>query len=125
RAAGVRRRVLVVDDNEDALEMLEEMLRSAGHEVRSASSGPAALEVARQFRPEVAILDIGLPAMDGYELAARLRAELGTHTPCLLALTGYGQESDRDRSKAAGFSLHLVKPLEASHLLETIERAGR
>jgi signal transduction histidine kinase/ActR/RegA family two-component response regulator len=121
RANVNRRRILVVDDNEDALEMLKEMLWNAGHDVRVATSGPSALEMVKEFRPEIAILDIGLPAMDGYELATRLRAALGVHTPRLMALSGYGQESDRARSQAAGFSLHLVKPLEATVLLDTIE----
>jgi signal transduction histidine kinase/CheY-like chemotaxis protein len=122
---GKSKRILVVDDNEDALEMMKEMLWSAGHEVRGATSGPSALEVVKDFQPDIAILDIGLPAMDGYELAARLRAALGAQTPLLMALTGYGQESDRARSRAAGFSLHLVKPLEASVLLQFVEAPGR
>lgn len=120
----VRRRILIVDDNEDALEMLKEMLWTAGHDVRATTSGPAALELIKEFKPDIALLDIGLPAMDGYELASRLRAEMGPQAPCLVALSGYGQESDRARSQAAGFSLHLVKPLEASELLGTIERQG-
>jgi CheY-like chemotaxis protein len=122
---GKSKRILLVDDNEDALEMMKEMLWSAGHEVRGATSGPSALEVVKDFQPDIAILDIGLPAMDGYELAARLRAALGAQTPLLMALTGYGQESDRARSRAAGFSLHLVKPLEASVLLQFVEAPGR
>jgi signal transduction histidine kinase/CheY-like chemotaxis protein len=114
------RRVLLVDDNEDALLMLAEMLRESGHEVITAADGPAALELVRQQRPEVAILDIGLPAMDGYELARRIRAELADAAPRLIALTGYGRESDQIRSREAGFALHLVKPLEASMLLECL-----
>ncbi|HTO97707.1 MAG TPA: response regulator [Myxococcales bacterium] len=116
------RRVLVVDDNEDALEMLAEVLRAAGHEVRGAADGPSALELASEFRPEVAVLDLGLPLMDGYELASRLRLQLGGFCPVLVALSGYGQESDRARSTAAGFALHLVKPLETSELLAAIDR---
>jgi CheY-like chemotaxis protein len=116
------RRILVVDDNEDALEMLRELLLSAGHEVRTATNGPSALQIVERFQPEIALLDIGLPAMDGYELATRLRARMGAQAPQLMALTGYGQEADRVRSEAAGFMLHLVKPLETSQLLETIAR---
>jgi signal transduction histidine kinase len=121
RPAVSPRRVLVVDDNEDALAMLTELLRSAGHQVCAASDGPSALELARRFRPEVAILDLGLPAMDGYELASRLRRQTGGDCPRLVALSGYGQESDRSRSTAAGFARHLVKPLETSELLAAIE----
>ncbi|MGE5046997.1 MAG: ATP-binding protein, partial [Deltaproteobacteria bacterium] len=115
------RRILLVDDNGDALEMLTELLRGAGHEVRSVSDGPAALEAVADFRPELAILDIGLPAMDGYDLAARLRERMGPETPVLVALTGYGQEADRRRSESAGFALHLVKPVEAREILATID----
>jgi signal transduction histidine kinase len=119
RKAG--RRILVVDDNEDALEMLKEMLEVAGHDVRTARDGLLALQVAREFQAEVAILDLGLPAMDGYELAARLRAEMAPRAPRLVALTGYGQHEDRARSRQAGFALHLVKPLDSSELLQAIE----
>jgi signal transduction histidine kinase/CheY-like chemotaxis protein len=121
KKAGRSRRILLVDDNGDALEMLTELLRGAGHEVRSVSDGPAALEAVADFRPELAILDIGLPAMDGYDLAARLRERMGAETPVLVALTGYGQEADRRRSESAGFALHLVKPVEAREILATIE----
>jgi signal transduction histidine kinase/ActR/RegA family two-component response regulator len=116
------RRILVVDDNEDARELLTEILQRAGHEVRSADSGPAALAALEDYWPDIAVLDVGLPAMDGYELGARLREELATRPPALLALTGYGQDADRVRSKSAGFSAHLVKPLEASELLAAIDR---
>ena len=117
-----RRRILVVDDNEDARMLLGDILESAGHEVCAAESGPAALAVVEEFSPDVAVLDVGLPAMDGYELGSRLRLLLGGRVPVLVALTGYGQQTDRVRSKAAGFAAHLVKPLEASQLVEVIER---
>jgi two-component system OmpR family response regulator len=113
--------ILLVDDNEDAAAMLAEILRAAGHDVRTAADGPAALEVAKEFRPELAVLDIGLPAMDGYELGNRLLLQLGPPAPVLFALSGYGQESDRAKSEAAGFALHLVKPLDAASLLSAIE----
>ena len=87
----------------------------------SSADGPSALDVARFFRPEVAILDIGLPAMDGYELALRIREEMHEAPPRLVALTGYGRETDASRSRAAGFALHLVKPLEASEVLSSLE----
>jgi PAS domain S-box-containing protein len=108
-AAG-RRRVLVVDDNADAAELLGGLLRSSGHEVMIASDGPQALDLAGAFRPEVALLDIGLPVMDGYELARRLRSQLDTVR--LIAVTGYGQDSDRERSRAAGFDAHMIKPVD-------------
>src|SRR5215470_7948350 len=111
------RRILVVDDNADAAEMMAEILRISGHEVRMAGDGPAALEIAREFRPGLAILDIGLPAMDGYELGRRLRGELEPSSPVMFALSGYGEASDRARSAAAGFDLHLVKPVDAERLL--------
>jgi CheY-like chemotaxis protein len=120
-AASGTRRILVVDDNADARDLLTEILQRAGHEVRAADSGPGALALLEEFVPDIAILDVGLPAMDGYELGARLRADLGPRAPALVALTGYGQEGDRVRSKSAGFCAHLVKPLEASELLATID----
>ena len=106
------RRVLVVDDNDDSAAMLAEALRLRGHDVQVAHDGPAALNVSTGFQPQVAFLDIGLPVMDGYELAARLRQQPGLGGLRLLALTGYGQESDSERSRAAGFDEHLVKPLD-------------
>jgi signal transduction histidine kinase/DNA-binding response OmpR family regulator len=114
--AAVGRRILVVDDNDDSAAMLAEALRLRGHDVRVAHDGPAALTVSAVFRPDVAFLDIGLPVMDGYELAVRLRQQPGLEALRLLALTGYGQESDGERSRAAGFDEHLVKPLDLSQL---------
>jgi PAS domain S-box-containing protein len=119
RAHAERRRVLVVDDNVDAADLLAGLLRSVGHDVEVAHDGPQALDVLAAFTPDVAILDIGLPVMDGYELAARLRE--GLAPPRLVAMTGYGQESDRARSAAAGFDLHLVKPVAPRELLALIE----
>jgi CheY-like chemotaxis protein len=106
------RRILVVDDNEDSAEMLAEVLKARGHVTRVALDAPAALRVARDFMPDIAFLDIGLPVMDGYELAGRLREVPGLEHTRLIALTGYGQESDRERSRAAGFQDHLVKPVD-------------
>jgi PAS domain S-box-containing protein len=111
------RRILVVDDNQDALALLAEVLRDAGHTVQEAVDGPRALDALDTFRPDVAILDIGLPVMDGYELARRIREQLGSGSPVLIALTGYGQESDRARAMNAGFSQHLTKPVEVDCLL--------
>jgi CheY-like chemotaxis protein len=110
----LQNRVLVVDDNDDAAEMLSEALTDFGYLVRMAADGPAALIVAEEFQPQIALLDIGLPVMDGYELARRLRA---SHVAMrLVALTGYGQASDKARSSAAGFDAHLVKPVDLAEL---------
>jgi CheY-like chemotaxis protein len=110
------RRVLVVDDNGDAAEMLAGFLRSAGHEVHVASDGVTALDLAVRVRPEVALLDIGLPVMDGYELARRLQEIADLEGLRLVAITGYGQQSDRARSAQAGFEAHLVKPIEPAEV---------
>jgi signal transduction histidine kinase/DNA-binding response OmpR family regulator len=113
-------RVLVVDDSPDAVEVMQEALRFMGFSTRVALDGREALAIAREFRPEVALLDIGLPIMDGYELAGRLRELLGSDVH-LVALTGYGQESDRARARDAGFDRHLVKPVDLDVVLELLE----
>ena len=105
------RRVLVVDDNQDAADALADALTMGGHIVRVAYDGPTGLDVARTFHPQVALLDIGLPEMDGYEVARELRAlDLGGHRIRLIAITGYGQAGDRAKTAEAGFDEHLVKP---------------
>ncbi len=106
----VARRVLVTDDNVDGAETLAVVLRLAGHDVRVANSGPATLQLAKDFQPEVVFLDVGMPGMDGYETARQLRAFPGLENALLVALTGYGQESDRRRAQEAGFDEFLVKP---------------
>jgi PAS domain S-box-containing protein len=111
------RRVLVVDDNVDAVESLAMLLRVEGHEVRTAHDGPSALSAAETFRPEVVLLDIGLPGMDGYEVARRLRQEPGLEKVLLVAVTGYGQEEDRRLSREAAIDHHLVKPVDPEALL--------
>ncbi|HEU4727830.1 MAG TPA: GAF domain-containing protein [Kofleriaceae bacterium] len=116
----VPRRILLVDDNQDAALLLGEMMESVGHEVVIAHDGPGALEAVKRFTPEVAILDIGLPVMDGYELAGALRERLGTQLP-LLAITGYGQQHDRELAEQAGFVAHFVKPVGVGKLLAAIE----
>ena len=113
-------RVLVVDDNHDARNLLAELLGSMGFDVRTAADGPEALEAVKTFAPTVAILDIGLPVMDGYDLALRLRQQLGAATPAMIAVTGYGQDRDRHRSEVAGFARHLVKPVDLHQLLDAI-----
>jgi signal transduction histidine kinase len=113
-------RILVVDDNEDAVEMLAEAARMEGYEVEVAYDGPTALALLDRFTPSVIVLDIGLPVMDGYEVARQIRARPEHRATKLVALTGYGQRSDRVRSEQAGFDLHLVKPVELSQLLEVM-----
>ena len=118
-ATGVR--VLVVDDNEDAADVLADLLRSFGHEVAVAYDGPQALSMSAAFHPSVAVLDIGLPVMDGYELATKLRETEGRALR-LYAVTGYGQADDLARSQAAGFDAHFVKPVDPL-ALEAVVRA--
>jgi CheY-like chemotaxis protein len=117
------RRILVVDDNQDAAETLAMLLRITGHEVRSVYNGPAALEAARTQPPEVVLCDLGLPHMDGLEVARRLRRDLGLTNALLVALTGYGKEEDRRRSQEAGFNAHLVKPVNLDALNELLSRS--
>jgi CheY-like chemotaxis protein len=116
--AGRPARILVVDDNMDSAHTLAKLLSRQGHDVRTAYDGPAAIEAARAHRPEFVLLDIGLPGMDGYQVAARLRQE--SEHSVLIALSGYGQESDRNRSREAGFHHHLVKPVEHNVLAELL-----
>ena len=111
-----RRRILVVDDNVDAVETLAEMLRLEGHEIRTAQDADRAVTEAVEFRPDVALLDIGLPGADGYSLANRLRALPQMRDAVLVAVTGYGRSEDFARSTAAGFDHHLVKPIDPSRL---------
>jgi PAS domain S-box-containing protein len=119
--ARARQRVLVVDDNRDGAAMIGELLEAAGHEVRVANDASQALSLVDTFTPQVAILDVGLPVMDGYALGGELRVRLGGAAPFLIALTGYGQEQDRRRSQEAGFALHLVKPVDAETLVNRID----
>jgi CheY-like chemotaxis protein len=113
--AGAPLRVLVVDDNVDAAKMLGHLLTMAGHQVSLAHDGPAALAAASAAPLDLVLLDIGLPSMDGYAVAARLRAD-GHAVTVLVALTGYGREDDIRRSRDAGFDHHLVKPIDFAQL---------
>ena len=115
-------RILVVDDNSDSADMLASLLEFAGHDIRTANDGASALEAARTFRPQLAFLDIGLPDMTGYDLARAIRALPGLEHTALVALTGYGQQKDRDDALAGGFDHHLTKPVTYETLVETIER---
>jgi CheY-like chemotaxis protein len=114
------RRVLVVDDNADNAEMLSHALLYAGHEVRAEHEGNAALATAARFLPDAVLLDLGLPGMDGFEVARRLRADPALAHIVIIALTGYAQESDRKRSSEAGIDHHLVKPVDVDAIIETI-----
>jgi PAS domain S-box-containing protein len=124
-AAGKPRRVLIVEDNEDAREMLSILLAQDGHEVRVAHDGPSGLQAALTFRPDVGLLDLGLPGFDGYALARSIRAHDEGKQIYLVALTGYGQSEDRVRSEAAGFDAHVVKPLAINQLAQLLQRAHR
>ena len=110
------RRILVVDDNVDAAETLRILLEMEGHQVRAANEGVKAIEIATAFSPEVALLDIGLPRMDGFELARRLHELPAMHDALFIALTGYGHPEDRERALAAGFDHHLTKPVDPARL---------
>jgi two-component system CheB/CheR fusion protein len=118
---GHTRRVLVVDDSRDAANTLARLLRRLGHTVDVAYEGPSAYEAGVALAPDIVLLDIGLPGMDGYEVARRLRAEPSLDGVCLVALTGYGSEADRRRSTDAGFDAHLVKPVEFDALRRVLE----
>ena len=120
RAAPTRRRVLVVEDNDDAREMLCHVVRLLGHEVYEATNGPGAVEAAVRLRPDVAFIDIGLPGLDGYEVARRIRAEADGRPVRLVAITGYGLREDRERALTAGYDEHLVKPVDPARLLEML-----
>jgi signal transduction histidine kinase/FixJ family two-component response regulator len=114
-------RILVVDDNADAAMLLTEFLSQVGHEVVPAHDAPAALAAVERFSPDLAILDIGLPVIDGYELAEQLREKLGASAPAFVGLTGYGQASDHTKSREAGFVRHFVKPIDPGELLDALE----
>jgi CheY-like chemotaxis protein len=119
-AIQVRRNILIADDNQDALESLALMLRMEGHEVHCASDGEEALLLAGQRKPEIVVLDVGMPKLDGCEVARRIRAESWGRDAVLVALTGWGQEVDRRRSREAGFDMHLVKPVDPATLCDML-----
>jgi PAS domain S-box-containing protein len=119
-AAGPSLRVLIVDDNVDAAQTFAMLLQAMGHEVRMAHDGPTSLQAALDFQPNVALLDIGLPGMNGYEVAKQLRQQVVLRNVTLIAITGYGQESDQQRSREAGFDHHLVKPVDSEKLRQAL-----
>ncbi len=122
-AGGASRRILIVEDHPDSAQTLATLVALDGHEVRIAPDGLAALGTVAQFKPEVVLVDIGLPGMDGFEVARRLRSTQATRASLIIAVTGYGQERDREEALAAGFDHHLVKPVNVKALGEVI-RAG-
>ncbi len=113
-------RILIVDDNVDAAEMLADLLAAGGYETRARFDGPTALELAEEFHPAIAILDLGLPVMDGFELARHIQANPALARTKLIAVTGYGQAQDRVKTTAAGFAAHLVKPVDVAKLRAVI-----
>lgn len=118
-------RVLVVDDNKDAADSTADLLRIWGNDVRVCYDGATAADMAKSFRPHVAMLDIGLPRMDGYELARRIRAHATSRDTVLVAVTGYAQEDDIRRVREAGFAHHLVKPVDVRTLAELLAEVRR
>jgi two-component system, sensor histidine kinase len=115
------RRVLLIEDNADITDLIRTQLEMWGHEVSVAHDGPSGLEAALRLRPDIALLDVGLPGMDGYELAARIRRDPAGTEMRLVAMTGYGRPEDRARALAAGFDVHLVKPVLAGHLQDLLD----
>jgi CheY-like chemotaxis protein len=115
-----QRTILLIEDDQDSMEMLRCLLELAGHEVHEAASGPSGLEAILRLRPDVALVDLGLPGFDGFELARRVRAEPGGQAVRLVALTGYGQQDDQRRSREAGFDGHLVKPADPARLAAVV-----
>ena len=113
-------RILLVDDNVDATRIMRLMLEIDGHQVRVVNDSTAALAAAREFVPDIALIDIGMPGLDGYGVARLLRAEAGLPQPLLVAITGYDKPDDARRSREAGFDRHLTKPVERKLLQELI-----
>jgi signal transduction histidine kinase/DNA-binding response OmpR family regulator len=118
-------RVLLVEDHQDARDMMRSLLALRGHEVFEAVSGPAAVEMAREVKPHLALVDLGLPGFDGFEVARRIRDSDLAPPPMLVAITGYGQAEDRQRTLDTGFDAHLVKPITPEHLAHVLERTAR
>jgi CheY-like chemotaxis protein len=123
-ASPTPRRIVIVEDSRDSREMLRFFLEHVGHEVHEAADGPSGLRTILEMRPDVALVDVGLPGLDGYEVARRVRADDGGRAVRLVALTGHAQPEDRERSEGAGFDAHLVKPVDPMRLAAVI-RGGR
>ncbi len=116
-------RILVVDDNVDAAETLSMLLEHEGNETRIAHSGPEALALVAEMRPQIVLLDLGLPGLDGYEVARRLRADGSLVQPLIVAISGWGAEEDRRKAREAGFDQHLTKPVDHARLTELLANA--
>jgi two-component system, sensor histidine kinase len=116
------RRVLVIDDHDDSSDLVREVLVQAGHDVTVAGSGEAGLAALLSDAFDVAFVDVGLPGLDGYEIARRARARLGAQTPILVATTGFARRQDREAAEQAGFDLHLAKPVDLGALLDAVKR---
>jgi CheY-like chemotaxis protein len=115
-------RVLIADDDRDGALTLSTLLEIEGHEVRTVHGGQDALDTAREFRPDVVLLDIGMPKVTGYEAARRLRLRYGNDCPVLIAITGWKQASDKILASLAGFDHHVAKPYEPAHLIELLSK---
>ena len=124
-AEGGSRRVLVVEDNPDGLETLVALLEMLGHEVAGAADGRQAVQRAAEFRPQVVLLDLGLPVMDGFEVARTLRQDSRFEDVFIAALTGWGADGDRRRTADAGFDAHLTKPVDLPALEAVLARSGQ
>lgn len=118
---GAARRIVVADDNEDSAQSFAMLLSFSGHEVRIAHDGAAALDALRDFRPDVAFLDIGMPGLTGYEVAKAVRAEPWGQDVTLVAVTGWGQPDDKQRARTAGFDRHLVKPIDPDEVDQLLD----
>ena len=112
--------IVLVEDNEDIRESMQELLTELGHEVHAASDGPSGAALILELEPDVAIVDIGLPGIDGYEVAARVRPQLGHERLRMVAMTGYGDASDRRRTREAGFDTHLLKPAGIDDVIRVV-----
>jgi DNA-binding response OmpR family regulator len=117
--------VLIIDDNRDAADSLHALLRDYGFTCASALDGPSGLETVSSFAPDAILLDLGLPGLDGYEVARRIRAQPDGARVLIVAVTGYGEERDRERSAQAGFDAHLVKPVDPDQLLAVLRAPSR
>jgi CheY-like chemotaxis protein len=119
--ATLQRRILIADDNRDSAETLAALLRMEGHEVTSVHDGPVALSVFGELKPDVALLDIGMPGLTGYEVARKMRQVTVRASLTLIAITGWGQDIDKERAFAAGFDHHLTKPVDPQRLVELLK----
>ena len=115
-------RILVVDDNQDTAQSMAELLEILGHESKVAYESTQAVELAASFQPQIVLLDIGLPLVDGYEVARMMRQEVGLKDALLVALTGYGRDEDREKARVAGFDMHFTKPIELDALQKVLEK---